>query len=105
MKQHGNKDYVFKGWDWIEIAEYFGINENDAKSSEAIDDKLETIRMEIGGLSFDAHPDVIKLKEFVSACYKSDDTYKKPLWKGLMNIKEDGTFIKFMVLNYKEMWN
>ena len=105
MKQYGNKDYVFKGYDWTEIAEYFGIDDNDENSSKAIEEKLKEIHSEMHGLSFNAHPDVRKLREFVSLCYKAEDTYKKPMWKGLSEVKEDGTFIKFMLLLYIEMWN
>lgn len=105
MKRHGNADYIFKGFDWTEIAEYFGVDAGDEKSSEEIEKKFSDISKEIHGDCFDAHPDVRSLRVFVLMCYKADDTYKKPLIHGLLKIKEDGTFLKFMTLLYKEMWN
>jgi hypothetical protein len=105
MKQHGNKDYEFKGWDWTELAEYFGCDGSDEESAKAIDEKLVEIIGEIHGYSLQAHPDVKKIREFVSIIHTKDNTYKKPIWKGLSNIKEDGTFLKFVSILYREMWN
>ena len=105
MKQHGNKNYVFKGYDWSELAKYFGVDGSDAEGEKIIDEKLNLIISELHGCSFKAHPDAIKIREYVSKLEKDDDTYKRPLWKGLLNIKEDGTFIKFVKILYKEMWN
>lgn len=105
MKQHGNNEYIFKGWDWTEIAEYFNIDESDEKSAEEIESKFLVISEEIHGVCLGAHPDIKKLREFVLACHKADTTYKKPMWKGLSAIKEDSAFLKFMNLLYREMWN
>jgi len=105
MKQHGNKDYEFKGLDWTELAEYFGCEGSDDESIIVIDEKLTTIIREIHGGSLKAHPDVKNIREFVSIIHTKDNTYKKPIWKGLSNIKEDGTFLKFVSILYREMWN
>ena len=52
MKQHGNKDYEFKGWDWTELAEYFGCDGSDEESVKAIDEKLIEIIGEKYSISF-----------------------------------------------------
>lgn len=105
MKQYGNKDYEFKGADWTELAEYFGFDGSDDESIKIIDEKLTTIIREIHGCSLKAHPDAIKIRKYVAKLEENDNTFKKPLWKGLSNIKEDGTFLKFVALLYSEMWN
>jgi hypothetical protein len=104
MKQHGNPEYIFKGYDYTELAEYFGVDDCEEVSVKAINENLEKIRCEIGGLSFNAHPDMNKLREFVSAIEKQDDTYKKPIWRGLSKVIEDGTFVKLLKLLYLEAW-
>jgi hypothetical protein len=105
MKQHGNKDFVFEGCDWTELAEYFGVDSSDEESIKVIDEKLIEIVSDIHGMSLKAHPDVTKIREFVTEIERRDSTYKKPIWKGLLKIREDGTFIKFVSLLYGEMWN
>lgn len=105
MKWHGNKDYEFKGLDWTELAEYFGCDSSDEESVKVIDEKLTQIISEIRGYSLQANQDVKKIREFVSILHAKDNTYKKLIWKGLLNTKEDGTFLKFVSMLYIEMWN
>lgn len=105
MKQYGNNDYEFKGYDWTELAEYFGADVSDEESSKAIDEKLTTIIREMHDDSLKTHPDAVKIREYIIKLEKCDNTYKKPLWKGLLNIKADSVFLKFVSLLYCEMWN
>lgn len=105
MKRHGNPNYVFKGYDFTELAEYFYVDDCDDASIAIINIKLDAIRNEIIGESINIHPDIKKIREFIIKLSEEDEgSYKQPIWKALSEIIEDGTFIKFVKLLYHEAW-
>lgn len=108
LKQIGNQEYVFKGWDWCEVAEYFS-SRTDLTEDECVviidkatDDVFHDIHDDDNNIS--CHPDVKKLKEFVRMVNLGDQGYTKPLWQGLYKIEHDSVFIQYFRILYKHLW-
>ena len=107
MKQFGNQDYVFKGWDWPEVAEYFSFR-NDLTEEECesiIDKAIEDVRNDIRGEDETSrHPDIKKLKEFVRMITLDSYGFARPLWQGLYRIEHDDVFMQYFKMLYKHLW-
>ena len=101
MNQIGNKDYIFKGWDWTELYQYF--KRTDKNPS---DEKCYTyIKKKLQECSDNEHKaDVMKVREFVRKVSMCQDEYASPLFKGLYKIEDDGTFLNYVVLLLKCLW-
>lgn len=107
MKQIGNNEYIFKGWEWVEVAEYFS-NRSDLCDASAIVIINKNINLICDDLEHDAdfigHPDVLKIREFVRKVSLNEDGFASPLWKGLYKIQSDLVFLSYFSILYRNLW-
>lgn len=107
MKQIGNPLYVFKGWEWTEVANYFSGKEyiTDKDAIIIIDRVCELIRDDLNqDADFIGHPDVLKIREFVRLVAMNEDGFAHPLWKGLYKIQSDLVFLSYFSILYQHLW-
>lgn len=96
------KKFNFKGYDWTELADYFGVKIfiNSTKEAEPLKEFLKS-KIYCNGVE----QNTIKacrayLKELIKF-----NMYSTPLWKGLLKIKHDWTFMIYFIDLVDGMWS
>lgn len=115
-KKKNKKKTSFKGYDWIEIFEYFDLEYFDLEEEE---DMLERFRTYIwsfwtwrdnkeglGGEYKFPKKIVDPCRKFVKAVAKESYkiNYCGPLWSGLYDIENDETFMKYFTELLGHLW-
>jgi hypothetical protein len=97
----------FKGWDWVEIAPIFGIESgrDEDQLLEELQQKLDDLMMDVIDDKRNGAVQIRQLRKFACAISKNSISYDAPLFKGLCNIKDDATFLKWMAEILGHMWN
>ena len=104
--------YQFRGHDYVELAEYWELID-DIEDSGTDNNSDELLKKRINAYMFDTLGDkkrMVKvtkiLRKFISVLYKQSKKidYQYPVWKGLLNVKDDETLIKFTSVLLKGMW-
>lgn len=103
------KKYNFEGIDWVELLDHFKIEYSDEDDDNVILDKLTEFLCETNTYGeFD--PIVVEgCKKFLSALIDHEKTcalgsYTLPVWKGLLSIENDWTFMQFFTRLISFMW-
>ena len=94
----------YKGWDFTEIGEPLGIKVPDGMLDDSAyiqewlwDNGWET--------HFEPKKAVIKeCRKFLKALSKAKN-YEQPMWKGILAIKDNFSFMRFFINNLPYMWN
>jgi Ran GTPase-activating protein (RanGAP) involved in mRNA processing and transport len=94
-----NNDYVFKGFDWIELAEYLNINYQELDEVESV----EVITNYITKFKDEMYPVMRRFLEALIKCSEEIDNYT-PVWKGLFQIEDQFTFNQLFLTNLRGMW-
>lgn len=88
-----------RGMDFSELAETFGIRHSDDEN-----EYNKNIRAFIKD-NIDNKDVINVIRFFVNRLVQNDNiTYKKPVWKGLSKVKDDCTFISFVIDLLEYMW-
>ncbi|WP_438449322.1 hypothetical protein [Gorillibacterium sp. sgz5001074] len=96
----------FDGKDWMEISTYFGICENSLLNEEDI---LKKTREFLGSALYDSDAEekvAEVIRNFLTALYTrcSKGKHTGPLWKGLLEIEDNFTLIKYTCILLEHMW-
>lgn len=91
----------FKGWDWSELAARFGVAIPDEDDPTPLADFLAEWHTKN-----DSEKDRIAAtcREFLEALVSADPSYNRPVWEGLVKVKDDDTLIAFMTKLIGWMW-
>lgn len=90
----------FKGWDWTELAARFGVaipdEDNPAPLAAWLEERSRIQREQawVAGIC----------REFVDALAVADPSYNRPVWEGLAKVKDDETFMGFVIHLLGWMW-
>lgn len=103
-----DRNYVFKGWDWCELSRCFDLelmdeNEYDMKTLQAFLIEYSR-RMFAGNPKEETDLVVTKCKEFLSKIAEFEHDFGSPVWKGLLEVKDDDTFLSFFIDLLPRMW-
>lgn len=108
LKQSKRKKPKFKGYDWTELSEYFGLD-IDGEKEQTLKEFIEEIHglLHNGKKSKKIAERRIKalrkyLKEVVDISFQYG--YEAPVWSGLARIKDDHTFLRFYTALVYHMW-
>lgn len=106
------KEYPFYGYDWQELAEYFGIELPEDEPGEYESYKVLTKWLESNSLNEDGTPNIAVVdacKAYTSALIRAnkDHSFDTPIWKGLLEVGENNneTFMQFIVILLPLMWD
>ncbi len=103
------RGYKFKGFDWTELAERWGLC-HDTADEALIFERIREALMDAWCQGFTDNQCDLKIvqdvRNFVNALAKDDrrNGYSYPLWAGLSKIKHDETFLKFVYELLPNMW-
>lgn len=114
----GIKDYEFKGFSWIELAEYFKVPESEKYCEDYDEDRalfetraklrevMRTISSMYGFYNYEngTNEDVINVRRFLDKIIKDPEVAEEQLWIGLSKVTNDWSFIKFVVVLLQDMW-
>lgn len=98
----------FKGWDWTEFAYYWKLapsqklkKMHDVEIEKLIDDYL------VSGLidNKKRSKKIVKDVKLFLTKLASTKEYSAPLWRGLINVKDDFTFIQITRQLLTSMWS
>ena len=94
----------FKGFDWTELTEHWGIPDCEDESVT-----LEQARQFLHNTFMEStRAEVCKdIRKFLKALQKDSEkwSYSGPFWKGLRKIKDDDTLIQYVVELLPCMWS
>lgn len=93
-------DKEWKGYDWSELAQRFGLVEDLYDCQE--EDLLAKIKDFILKNAIEAEP---HLREHLALLIKHNNTYQTPVWEGLLKIKNNHTFISMCIPLIGLMWD
>jgi hypothetical protein len=105
----------YKGWDFAELLEVLGIEEDKEQSSicsghsfeyqKEIGNRLSAhLLLDIAEFDDEGKAIVAEMRSFLNALITWDD-YKCPLWIGLSGIEHDWTFATMFIELMPFMWN
>lgn len=93
----------FHGFDWVELAEHWGIDMTQDEDviyirTEHIIEKgmIESWDNKQSQIATDVRNFLERLSEYGS--------YEQPIWKGLLEVEHDWTFLSFAKLLLRNMW-
>ena len=104
--------YEFKGWDYTELGNAWGIlnDEMDDQEAEAtITNYIRKIRIDGMGSPEDSEENkklkslANDIREFLKALSNCKG-YETPVWKGMIKIKDDWALAGFTINNLTNMW-
>jgi len=88
----------FKGYDWTELAERFGVSIPD-------DDPKVLVSWIENHVAQGEEEWVAKTcREFLDALIATDPTDNKPVWQGLAKVEDDGSFMTFFIHLLDWVW-
>lgn len=94
---------IFKGWDWCELAEYWGIDMNQDEEQiakdmeEVIGNAMEEVwDKKSSQITQDVRNYLKVLSEY--------NTYEQPVWKGLLEVEHDLILLNFTMTLFRNMW-
>jgi len=98
----------FKGIDWTELSVCFGIIDkvedwqDDTEILNKTKDYLQSMLLNEHKQDEVAHP----LRLFLQKLYDNSLKHKSnaPIWKGLLEVEDNFTFIKYSVILFEHMW-
>ena len=104
-----NKDYKFKGWDWSELSECFGLGTEDDGldcDKEALDSFLLVY---FNKIIMGEDPEEVKLvldkcREYLTILSEYEHDYYAPFWKGLLAVENDELFLNLYMDLLSRMW-
>lgn len=100
----------FKGHDFLELADYWGID-TEKEDDEIIQEMIQKIEGAVVQLRFlpnSSNEVANDLRSFVQALWtttQEHDFPESPIWEGLLKIKDDDTFLQFCIPLLRNMWN
>lgn len=97
----------FEGIDWTELSKYFGIVKYDYESGKDKEVLLKTKEYLQNILFSNGEQEVATaLRMFLNKLYENSKNFKcnAPIWKGLLEIEDDFTFIKYSIILLDQMW-
>ena len=92
----------FNGFDWTEIGEYWNLYKED----DDVEEDAEKIRDFLQN-NYKNNKEIINdAREFIQAVIDCGEDYfeKVEIFKGLLNIKHDETFLKYFCILLEYMW-
>ena len=129
-----NLDYKTKGWNWEELAVVLGLAETEDEFLQRYPDdqedlpaqmffageqaRAEVLRRELNSWAFcgwerggktmeEQHKVAGAVRKFVKKVLKADRACGNvivPLWKGLVGIKDDSEFLRFVAVFLEYLW-
>ncbi|WP_337100124.1 hypothetical protein [Paenibacillus sp. YIM B09110] len=93
----------FKGRDWTELAIRWSIpiDQNEEITLNKVDQIISSVMVDFEVINKEVLMDMREfLREFIK--YES---YKQPIFEGLMKVEEPNTFIKYYRYLLSQMWN
>lgn len=98
--------FKFQGCDWTELCDFWNIKiPKDAYDEEERKPLIEFIQSHYDGYNdkYDEH--IIEgCKSYLKALIKNDRCYSTPLWQGLLQIKDNTTFMQYFIWLLPSMW-
>ncbi|HEX9058560.1 MAG TPA: hypothetical protein VF941_00085 [Clostridia bacterium] len=97
----------FKGIDWTELSIYFGIIEKDYEGGNdkaVLEETKEYLKLALYSDKEVETANSIRL--FVQKLYSNSNGVKAnaPIWKGLSEVRESFTIIKYTIILLEQMW-
>lgn len=97
----------FEGVDWTELSIYFEIVKQDYDGGQ--DEKVLLLTKDFlqSVLMSDRETEVANgIRQFLTKLYNNSIEYKHnaPIWKGLLEVNDDFTLIKYTILLLEHMW-
>lgn len=94
----------FKGYDWTELAKCFGLFENEYEDELTLKKTKDyLVTNHFSNTEYLAK----EIRRFLFELYKNclqSKRYSTPVWKGLLNIEDDFTLIKYTIILLEYMW-
>lgn len=96
---------IYKGYDWTELGIRFNLlSEKDFESNNYNEDQLLEDMQTYLRRNADAET-VQHLREHLTLLVEHDNSYKTPVWEGLLNVKDDFTLIRISIPLIPYMWD
>jgi hypothetical protein len=105
---------TYKGFDFTEIAQRFGIlPEGDLENVEYDDDNIvpliqdhisQRVRENLHLSTFDSKEEK-ELREHLTLLIGHGNSYQTPVWEGLLNVKDTHTFLQMCIPLIGYMWD
>ncbi|TQR33947.1 hypothetical protein [Brevibacillus brevis] len=97
----------FEGIDWTELSIYFEVVEQNYDGGQ--DEKVLNLTKDFlrSTLMSDREAEVANgIRQFLTKLYKNSIEHKHnaPIWKGLLEVNDDFTLIKYTILLLEHMW-
>lgn len=96
---------TYKGFDYSEIAQRFGLlPEGDLENVEYDENNLVPLIQD--HISANMGPETEKeLREHLTLLIGHDNTYQTPVWEGLLKVKDTHTFLQMCIPLIGYMWD
>lgn len=94
----------YKGYDWTELAEALGVEIPDCDDPTPLIEYIDNASYWDDGEGV-KNPHTKEMRKFLNALCKNCVFYSVPIWKGLKQIKNDETFIKYFLHLLPFMWS
>ncbi|SFS76701.1 hypothetical protein [Paenibacillus sp. BC26] len=93
----------YKGQDWTELANELGISTSERSEGDILKDLDKRLSESIGLNEVLESTVIYEARSFLNS-FTKNETYKKPLFQGLLAINDDHTFIKYFRILLPHMW-
>lgn len=99
----------FKGWDWIELSERWGIMAPKRASENWLLQKTQERIYSVSDILADIHKikaaqEYKDCQAFLKALIKNDIGCSSPLWKGLLEVDNSLEFMRYTAMLLPCMW-
>jgi hypothetical protein len=103
----------YKGHDFAQLLEAFGLLDyTDGADMHAQEDAaIEALRVKLqehwvaGGYDEEAKRMILEMRDFLTRLVEDDGTDLTPLWKGLLALDHDWTFVEYFLRLIRDMWS
>jgi hypothetical protein len=102
---------AYNGYDYTELLVELGFmpEGEDEEKFTAVEDFIRYMEDHYDYSEADYDEDgklaILEMREFLTALAGQEHTCVSPLWKGLLAIEDDWTFVKYFVKLIRDMWD
>lgn len=97
---------AFQGVDWRELSERWGIDfKNDLTDDECLNETASYIIQSVPYKDKRQKKVARDIRSFLKKLIKWDNTYKTPVWEGLLKVENDETLLTFTYHLLQDMWD
>jgi len=99
----GDDKLEYEGKDWTELSKQFGLFENDLEDEITLQKTKDYL---VSKHFSDTESVSSEIRLFLRALCRNCDgnKYTTPIWKGLLNVEDDFTLIKYTIVLLEHMW-